>query len=660
MYNGSWGHAGKTVYLRQQFLSMRLLFLGIQESRTPETFSAAETVLRIGSGHAHGGLYGVELWANLNVPYGRLGHRELYFKRADFQVLHRDPRALLVRVDTDFVHFALLVGYAPQSGLSVDVRSDWWETLQTIASLKAPDEQLFVLIDANADPGPCDFRHVLTHGFKQTANTDFLRAFLRAQDLCLPVTSAFHQGGVDTWVSPTGLHTNCIDHVCIPCGSLTNCTYSSVLTDFDLGNGCFDGRSGLFHEPLHLQRHNPKPFAVPRWRVSMCIKCCKTMSRLIGNMMSSTKLRTSTGTWPMALRRVAQDPREDLRRPSSLILSGIWGFASWKGARSSKNWNLAEDLNSCVCAFLPLRMFPLRTPVMPSGDMTLGYYSARFGFSVICTKPLGNWEWNSKRPRQLNCKRFFNHYHLTLLPRRFCMNWNKWLVPQTFARCTRKLCPSYEMIKGRFVVVQKKLWTPGSPFSCWWRGGNVWLQISKEVNGSTIWRHFVLLPWIWPWRTFLVCASLNVRIDVSSLGRRLDQMALMLSFVTWVPLTLRRRRIRSCWRPSHMVRKVFSTRVEGCTPFGRGRERKTAVPRIAAFWFRRTSARPFIAVFEFIPPIFLSDTFKNNSWAANAGFLLQQASIKPVHSWDLVANVDSMWEWFFLICAKHSTALCGN
>ena len=240
-----------------------------------------------------------------------------------------------------------------------------------------------------------------------------------------------------------------------------------------------NGRSGLFHEPLHLQRPNPKPFAVPRWRVSMCIKCCKTMSRLIGNMMSSTKLKTSTGTWPMALRRVAQDPREDLRRPSSLILSGIWGFASWKGASSSKNWNLAEDLNSCVCAFLPLRMFPLRTPVMPSGDMTLGYYAARFGFSVICTKPLGNWEWNSKRPRQLNCKRFFNHYHLTLLPRRFCMNWNKWLVPQTFARCTRKLCPSYEMIKGRFVVVQKKLWTPGSPFSCWWRGGNVWLQIKR-------------------------------------------------------------------------------------------------------------------------------------------------------------------------------------
>ena len=241
MYNGPWGHAGKTEYLRQQFLSMRLLFLGIQESRTPETFSAVENVLRIGSGHAPGGLYGVELWANLNVPYGRLGsHRELYFKRSDFQVLHRDPRTLLVRVETAFVHFALLVGYAPQSGLPLEERSAWWEMLHRVASMRVSDEPLFVFIDANADPGPCDFRHVLTPGFKQTANTELLREFLRAQDLCLPATSECHQGSVATWASPNGLHQNCIDHVCIPCERLDHCTFSSVLTDFDLGNGCFD------------------------------------------------------------------------------------------------------------------------------------------------------------------------------------------------------------------------------------------------------------------------------------------------------------------------------------------------------------------------------------------------------------------------------------
>ena len=240
MYNGHWGHAGKTEYLRQQFLSMRLLFLGIQESRTPETFSSAENVLRIASGHAPGGLYGVELWANLNVPYGWCCKRELYFKRSDFQVLHRDPRTLFVRVETAFVHFALLVGYAPQSGLDIDERRAWWEQLQHIVSMKPIEEKVFVFLDANADPGPCDFRHVLTPGFKQTANTEFLRSFLLAQDLCLPVTSAHHQGSVDTWTSPSGLHHNCIDHVCIPCECLEHCTFSSVLHDFDLGNGSFD------------------------------------------------------------------------------------------------------------------------------------------------------------------------------------------------------------------------------------------------------------------------------------------------------------------------------------------------------------------------------------------------------------------------------------
>jgi hypothetical protein len=60
MYNGTWGHAGKTIYLRQQFQAMRMLFLGLQETRTPETFSTADGVLRFGSGHAEGGLYGVK------------------------------------------------------------------------------------------------------------------------------------------------------------------------------------------------------------------------------------------------------------------------------------------------------------------------------------------------------------------------------------------------------------------------------------------------------------------------------------------------------------------------------------------------------------------------------------------------------------------------
>ena len=240
MYNGPWGHAGKTAYLKQQFLAMRLLFLGIQESRTPETFSSAEGVLRISAGHAAGGLYGVELWANLLIPYGYIGQQALYFKRADFQVLHRDPRILLVRVDTEYVHLALLVGYAPQSGLPHDTRSAWWEQLSQIASLKGAQDHLFVFIDANADPGECDHRHVLTSGFKHTPNTDLLRPFLEQHDLCLPITSDRHQGSFDTWVSPSGLHSNCIDHVIIPCGALDSCTFSGVIHDFDLGNGCFD------------------------------------------------------------------------------------------------------------------------------------------------------------------------------------------------------------------------------------------------------------------------------------------------------------------------------------------------------------------------------------------------------------------------------------
>ena len=392
--------------------------------------------------------------------------------------------------------------------------------------------------------------------------------------------------------------------------------------------------------------------------------CASSAARLCPGSLA-TWCRVPSGGFQLALdqwhcEELPKIPRRDLRKPSFLTLFGIWGFVSWKGARRSKNWNLVEDLNSCVFAFLPSRMSPLRTPVMHSGDMTHGYFAARFEFSVLCTKPLGNCEWSSKRPRQLTCKRFFNHYHLMLPPRRFCMNWNRWLVPQTFARCTRKPCPSYEMIKGRFVAVQRSFRHMdhlfhadggGTTFSC--RSAKKWMARQSGVlscfflgfdSGGP--PQFVRVgmfvqtcqAWEGDWTRWHWCSPLSLESR-------------------WF---CQERRIRSCWRPSHMVRKS-SPQGWKVAPLveGEGSERQLCrVSQHFGFVAHRQdhsslSSSSFRRSFRAIPS-------KTNSLAANAGFLLQQAFIKPVLFWDLVANVDSMWERFFLICAKHSTALCGN
>ena len=54
------------------------------------------------------------------------------------------------------LHLCLLVGYAPQSGLPDEDRRQWWQLFGQLADQCPADEQLYVLLDANADPGPYD------------------------------------------------------------------------------------------------------------------------------------------------------------------------------------------------------------------------------------------------------------------------------------------------------------------------------------------------------------------------------------------------------------------------------------------------------------------------------------------------------------------------
>lgn len=239
LYNGEFGRAGKTDYLRQQMMDLGLNFLGVQESRAPEIFSSAAGVLRIGSGSS-AGQFGTELWVNLKVPVAWTGKKAHYLKATDFQVLHKDPRVLFVQVASPILRMKILIGHAPHSGHPLHDRCNWWEGFTRLANQKQKDERLLVLVDANADPGPQDDWTVFGAGFKTPANTHLFGDFLTATELCLPATGPHHIGAQHTWTSPNGLHHHCIDHIAIPFESWHECTYSATLEAFDLGNGCWD------------------------------------------------------------------------------------------------------------------------------------------------------------------------------------------------------------------------------------------------------------------------------------------------------------------------------------------------------------------------------------------------------------------------------------
>lgn len=260
------GHAGKVKYLRHQFKQLCLLFLGLQETRSPEFTSCVDGVLRLAggcSGHQHG----VELWVNLSQPYAHVGGAPVYFHREDFRVVVKSPRILLVRGDSAYWNGWILVGYAPHSGLSLDVKEAFWNDMKAAVAPCGPGDHIFALMDANASPGESDGVCVFREGLASSSSTRFLREFLATHELCLPCTSAAHVGTMTSWVSPDGQSDHCIDFVAIPRTLLGQCTLSQAVPEFDLGHGDWDHIAmcvELSWDETHLRRTSQqdsmKPF----------------------------------------------------------------------------------------------------------------------------------------------------------------------------------------------------------------------------------------------------------------------------------------------------------------------------------------------------------------------------------------------------------------
>ena len=234
LFRGPQGHGGKLQYLQAQMRSFKLNFLAIQEARSESGLTSARNILRFSSGHDKG-QYGIEVWCDLDVPYGRpRGGPPLHFKKDDFQVIHADPRKMLIRCDSGAISFWLFAGHAPHSGYPSDQRKDWWQAVHQLFHHHLDNDPLILLMDANASPGERDDVVVLGEGFATSANTSAFRDLLATWNLYLPTTSSSHDGHHTTWTSVDGRTEHCIDHVALPQQWQDRCTLSKVLSDFDL------------------------------------------------------------------------------------------------------------------------------------------------------------------------------------------------------------------------------------------------------------------------------------------------------------------------------------------------------------------------------------------------------------------------------------------
>lgn len=214
-YKGTEGTPGKLHYVREQFKHLHLHFLGLQETRTAACSSTVDSVLRLASGD-HQGHQGVELWVNLQQPYGWQNGRPLHFVKKDIVVICATPRYMVARVCNKHMNFMIAVIYAPQSGIAQSERAEWWHHTMLHIQELIQDKDLVLLIDANAASGVRDDQHVFQYDDKDTSGTEYLRDLLETHRLCLPATSTLHHGDQQTWVCPATHQGHRIDYVAIP------------------------------------------------------------------------------------------------------------------------------------------------------------------------------------------------------------------------------------------------------------------------------------------------------------------------------------------------------------------------------------------------------------------------------------------------------------
>ena len=187
-------------------------------------------------------------------------------RQEHIQIIHADPHRLLARVHTNFLGIHIFVAHAPHSGHSTDLRTKWWQLSTDIIQEHCGENKPYVMIDANADSGSVDGLSVLHQPGTTSKSTPLWRQFLEAHQLALPQTLHSHVGGLDTWTSPDGNTTHCLDYVAVPWERLVCCTHSQLLDSFDLGNEQqdhtpiaveLDWAYHVFHKPARKQRAAP-------------------------------------------------------------------------------------------------------------------------------------------------------------------------------------------------------------------------------------------------------------------------------------------------------------------------------------------------------------------------------------------------------------------
>ena len=234
---------GRVALLRKQVHHKGILFMGLQETRTPKGTYASETHLRYSTGAEEGGHGGVELWVSKVIPFAKTATGKLCFvTQANLHLQVAEPSILLMSLENCGLDLLLGVLHAPHTGHDDDRQQEWWSYATQMIDKFSSSKHIVLMIDANAKIG----EHV-DMGFggytidNENKNGERLRQLANTFSLCAPSSyQQLHWGQLATWTHPGTGSVSRLDYVLCPQSWLHGEVASWVDADCSAGHAIPD------------------------------------------------------------------------------------------------------------------------------------------------------------------------------------------------------------------------------------------------------------------------------------------------------------------------------------------------------------------------------------------------------------------------------------
>ncbi|CAE7942823.1 unnamed protein product, partial [Symbiodinium necroappetens] len=212
--------AGRPAMLARCLSEAGVHALAVQEARTETGFLRTADFLRFSSGHESGCL-GVELWfleGHAILPASSQGDAKAAFSKEAFNVIHRDPRRLILNFSSGPLRLCFASLHAPHRGTEASQLHSWWS--RTLVMIKEAAARSPVILggDFNASVGSVSSSRIGDCGPEEQDEAGaFLHELVDACHAWIPATwDQCHTGQCWTYIQKRNQALTRPDLICLP------------------------------------------------------------------------------------------------------------------------------------------------------------------------------------------------------------------------------------------------------------------------------------------------------------------------------------------------------------------------------------------------------------------------------------------------------------